>query len=404
MKMQDDKYCPKIAEDIEITVLFQKKGGSTYSMGSKLCDRYIQLSSDNKKAVELAIQYMDGKTTIKEISENMINLHQIKLDVQKLCEWIGKAGLLENPPEDVVLEKQEMDYLSITIKKWKLDKLCNLFSFLGKKHALKLLVGSIILNVIGIVLALMNWREFVTLKNYELNDSLFFGIGWMLVVFIVSIGLHELGHAIVGYHFGLKPKELVFALYIGTPMFYVKIPGIYTLEPKKRIYVWSVGVYVNLVIASICLILMQLMTGDARNLLLIGVTTNLSLLMANLSPLLPLDGYFILSTLLQRPNLRKGSFSQFKNWVLGKENKFQGLYIVYFLVSVSFYGAVIYCEAKKVFNIISYGISHHYKVVDYMYEFRIVGVIISIILLKKIVDVIASRLNDKKNSKVYGVN
>ena len=404
MKMQDEEYCPKIVDDVEITVLFEKKSGNLYSLGSNLCDRYIQLSEGNKRAVELAVNYMDGETTLNEIDKLMKDEHKIKIDIMKLCEWIGKAGLLENPPEDVKLEKQEMDYLSITIKKWKLDRLCNVFSFLGEKHGLKLLICSIMLIVTGMIIAVTNWREFITLKNYELNNSLFFGFGWMLVVFIVSIGLHELGHAIVGYHFGLKPKELVFALYIGTPMFYVKIPGIYTLKPKERIYVWSVGVYVNLVIASVCLILMQFADGNIRNLLLIGVTTNLSLVVANLSPLLPLDGYFILSTLLNKPNLRKGSFSQFKNWFLGRENKFEGLYIVYFLVSVSFYGTVIYYEIRKIIDIISYGIDNHYKVTDYMYEFRLVGVIVSIIILKKIVDIVASRISGKKNEKLYGIN
>lgn len=393
MKMQDKDYCPQILEDVEITVLFQNKNGSSYSMGSKSCDRYIQLNDGNKKAVEIAINHMDGKTTIEEIHESMINIYHLNLDVIKLCEWLGKAGLLKNPPEDVSLEKQEMDYLSITIKKWKLDRFFDVFSFLGEKHGLQLLLSSIVIILVGMTIALMNWREFITLKNYELNNSLFFGIGWMLVVFVVSIGLHEIGHAVVGYHFGLKPKELVFALYVGTPMFYVKIPGIYTLQPKKRVYVWSVGVYVNLVIASICMILMQLMDGDIKNLLLIGVTTNLSLVVANLSPLLPLDGYFILSTLLQKPNLRKGSFSQFKNWFLGRENRFEGLYIVYFLLSVSFYSLVIFCELRKIINIVSYGISHHYGAWDYMYEFRLVGVIISIIILKKIVDIVASHFN-----------
>ena len=64
MKMQDKDYCPQILEDVEITVLFQNKNGSSYSMGSKSCDRYIQLNDGNKKAVEIAINHMDGKTTM----------------------------------------------------------------------------------------------------------------------------------------------------------------------------------------------------------------------------------------------------------------------------------------------------------------------------------------------------
>ena len=92
MKMQDKDYCPQILEDVEITVLFQNKNGSSYSMGSKSCDRYIQLNDGNKKAVEIAINHMDGKTTIEEIHESMINIYHLNLDVIKLCEWLGKPG------------------------------------------------------------------------------------------------------------------------------------------------------------------------------------------------------------------------------------------------------------------------------------------------------------------------
>lgn len=401
MKMQDKDYCPRVVEGIEFTTLFQNKSGITYSMGSRLCDRYIQIGEANKEAIELVVRQMQGEKNISDIQEYMKREHHVKLNVTELCEWLGKAGLLVNPPEEVSIEKQEMDYLAVTIKKWKLDKFCNVFSFLSEKHGREIFIGSILLIFAGMITTLLHWREFITLKNYEVNGSLYLGFAFMVIIFVISIGCHELGHALMGYRFGLKPKELVFALYVGTPMFYVKIPGIYTLEPKKRVYVWSVGVYVNLVLAAICTIWMQLCTGDLRNLVMIGVTTNLSLVIANLSPLLPLDGYFILSTLLQKPNLRKGSFQQFKKWFLRRENRFEGLYIVYFLASVSFYGAVVICEARKVVSIISHGIACNYDIIDYLYEFRLVGIILSIIVLKKIVDVLASYICDHKKEKTY---
>lgn len=401
MRMQDKEYCPRVVEGIEFAILFQNKSGITYSMGSRLCDRYIQISEANKEAIELVVEQMQGEKNISEIQEHMVRERHMKLNVSELCEWLGKAGLLVNPPEEVSLEKQEMDYLAVTIKKWKLDRFCDVFSFLSEKHGRKILIASVFLILAGMITALLQWKEFVTLKNYEINGSLYFGFAFMVIVFVISIGCHELGHALVGYRFGLKPKELVFALYVGTPMFYVKIPGIYTLEPKKRVYVWSVGVYVNLVLAAICTIWMQFCTGDLKNLVMIGVTTNLSLVIANLSPLLPLDGYFILSTLLQKPNLRKGSFQQFKKWFLHRENRFEGLYIVYFLASVTFYGAVVICEARKVASIISHGIECHYGMMDYLYEFRLVGIILSIIILKKLLDVAASCICDKKKEKMY---
>ena len=55
----------------------------------------------------------------------------------------------------------------------------------------------------------------------------------MSVIFIISIGIHELAYAIVEYRYGLKPREIVFALYLGSPIFYVKVPGILGLSHMK---------------------------------------------------------------------------------------------------------------------------------------------------------------------------
>lgn len=404
MKMQDENYHPKLVEGIEITVLFDNKKEKIYSLGSKLYDRYIQLSEKNKDAIEVVASYMDGKKNISEISDILLSDYQTRIDVCTVCEWFCKAGLISNPPEDVKLEKQEMDYLSITIKKWKLDRFCGFFSLISEKCAKTILFISILLFIGGVVIVKDHWREFVYLKNYEISGSFVLGISWMILVFVLSIGLHELAHAVVGYHFGLKPKELVFALYVGSPMFYVKIPGIYTIAPKKRICVWIAGVYLNLMLASICLIIMTLANGIFRNLLMMGVTTNISLVLANLSPLLPLDGYFILSTLLQRPNLRKGSFYQFKKWAMRQDNSFGGLYIIYFLASVLFYISVFFIELKSLIHIIVYGATHNYGFKEYVYEFRLLLAILTIIILKKVVDIISRLFKNDKERKIIATS
>ncbi len=396
MKMWDKDYRPKMVDGIEVTILFNNKKNKTYSLGSKLCDKYIQLNEKNKDAISLVADYMNGENTVSEIHDFLLSDRHIKIDVYAVCEWFCKAGLVSNPPEDIKLEKQEMDYLATTIKKWNLNRLCGFFSLVGEKYAKALFCLSVMLLISGGILAIQHWREFIHLKNYEISGSFALGISWMILVFVLSVGLHELAHAVVGYHFGLKPKELVFALYIGSPIFYVKIPGIYTIAPKKRIYVWLAGVYLNSILASICLMLMQFSDGSLRNLLLIGVMTNVSLVFANLSPLLPLDGYFVLSTLLQRPNLRKGSFAQFKKWLKRQENSFEGLYIIYFLASVTFYLSVLVLEIKSIIHIIVYGVNHNYGPKEYAYEFRLIVAILVVIAIKKIVDIISKCFKTSK--------
>lgn len=55
----------------------------------------------------------------------------------------------------------------------------------------------------------------------------------------------------MGYKFGLRPSKIVFAIYLITPMVYLKISGIYSLKPKKTVGVWAAGVYCNLLVSAI---------------------------------------------------------------------------------------------------------------------------------------------------------
>mgnify|MGYP000027633116 FL=1 len=82
-------------------------------------------------------------------------------------------------------------------------------------------------------------------------------------------------------------------------------------------------------------------------LFLLSFYVNFVLIISNLFPLLPLDGYFILSTLMKKPNLRKQSFVDFKNMVLGKKVKFKAVYFIYFLLSI---GIMVYIFGSQVFN------------------------------------------------------
>lgn len=396
MKLQDKDFCPRIVCDIEYTVLFENNDNSLYCMGSKVQDRYIQLSDNNLEAVKKTVDLMNGTHRIKEIQDKMMKEYHIKINVLELCEWLAKAGLLKNPPEDVELEKQEMYYLSMTIKSFSLERCYGAFQWIGEKCWKKIVYMSICILLIGTIIGIYNWKDLVTLKSYEIHGSLLAGIIFMLSLFALSIGIHELAHAVVGYKCGLKPKEFVFALYVGTPMFYIKMPGIYTLTPKKRIAVWMAGIYSNIVIAAFCMILMSFANGILKTMLLIGCSTNFSLAVANLSPLLPLDGYFILSTMLKKPNLRKGSFQQFKNWVLRKNNSFSGLYVMYFLITIGFYIAFAVYEIECVVDIVKKGIVCGYTWVEYIFEFRIVAIVLAIIIMKKGLEVIMNIVNKKR--------
>lgn len=392
---------PIIVEDINVWTLFEKKDGNIYSMGSINEDRFIQLDENNKEAIKTATSYMDGTYSLQEIECIMLESHGYKLNTEQLYIWLCKAGLVSNPLDEYKVEKQEMDYLSITLKKVNLKKFYAGFQKFSDRLFTPVVCFCSTLILIGLILMILNMKEFFTLRNYMLGGSVGLGIIAMLGIFVLSIGVHEFAHAIVGYRYGLKPSSLVFALYVGTPMFYVKMPGIYTIEPKLRLRVWFAGIYCNMSMAALAGIFLQFTEGNLYKFLLLVCTTNISLVVANISPLLPLDGYFMLSTILKRPNLRKGSFKQFKQWALGKENSFHGLYTIYFLVSVGFYATVIIFELRWIVDIINKGRNMGYTFGEYLYEFRVILLILAVILGKKAIEVVSIYLKKRNKVRVH---
>ena len=68
--------------------------------------------------------------------------------------------------------------------------------------------------------------------------------------------------------------------------------------------VWAAGPYVNLVLAAVAALLRPHVAGNWQLVCDAGLLANLLLIGVNLYPFLPLDGYFMASTLLGVTNLR----------------------------------------------------------------------------------------------------
>lgn len=122
--------------------------------------------------------------------------------------------------------------------------------------------------------------------------------------------LHEFGHAFVCRHFGGEVHEMGLMLMVFTPIPYVNCTSAWAFRERwKRVWVGAAGVMVELFVASIAAIFWAA-TGPgtfnalAYNLILIA---SVSTLVFNVNPLLRFDGYYILSDLLEIPNLHTRS-------------------------------------------------------------------------------------------------
>ena len=118
--------------------------------------------------------------------------------------------------------------------------------------------------------------------------------------------LHELGHALACRHFGGECHEMGLLLLVFTPCLYCNVSDAWMIESKwKRAAIGAAGVCVELVLAGVCTFLWWFSEPGLFNALCFNVmlVCSVSTLLFNGNPLMRYDGYYVLSDLVEVPNL-----------------------------------------------------------------------------------------------------
>ena len=164
------------------------------------------------------------------------------------------------------------------------------------------------LAVVGVaaVLSMVHWKDL----SENLTDQLLLPHNLLLLalVFPVIKLLHELGHACATKAWGGEVHDMGVMLLVLMPVPYVDASASTAFrETSRRVVVGAAGMLVELFIASIALFLwLQAEPGMFRAVLYnVMVIAGVSTVIFNGNPLLRFDGYYILSDLLQIPNLRQ---------------------------------------------------------------------------------------------------
>lgn len=119
---------------------------------------------------------------------------------------------------------------------------------------------------------------------------------------VLSLLFHEFAHILVGLKYGLVPSKLGISLYMNiVPMYYIVTPGTYLASRWKRVKFYIAGVCANFIMFSFFLLFAVIFKED---IFYLTAFSNLQLILVNLVPFSLTDGYFLMSTVLKRINLR----------------------------------------------------------------------------------------------------
>jgi len=162
--------------------------------------------------------------------------------------------------------------------------------------------------VIGAVKVLIdNWSEVLNQMQGILAPGNLF---YLYIALIIIKSLHEIAHAVVCRRYGGEVHTLGVMLLVFTPLPYMDASSSWNFRSRwHRILVGSAGILMEIFIASLAVFAWANTGQGVLHSLLYNIMfiASISSFLFNANPLLRFDGYYILSDLLDIPNLHTKS-------------------------------------------------------------------------------------------------
>ena len=318
------RFRPKLADDIEIKRFSLRWGNDYVMVANPRAMLYYRLEPWEADMLPL----MDGTRTAGEIAVARLE-EEGDLDASSATELIQileVGGFLE--PIPVGFQEglaRALDPLTAAQRKIRTFMKTLSIEWTGADrfvrwwyrrilHPFYLPVGTAIGAVVAVA-GIITFLEIERSGRYALGSRsapveslILLGLGFVLTFF------HELGHASTIIHFGRRVKSAGFMIYFGSPSFFVEASDSLMLERRQRMTESFAGPFAELILAGASTLVLALFPDAAFAALLYKFALiNYFVIFLNLIPLLELDGYWILTDLIQVPNLRPRSLEFFQH-------------------------------------------------------------------------------------------
>ena len=170
-------------------------------------------------------------------------------------------------------------------------------------------------GILGLYLISREWGVYThsLVEQFTLEGLLGMGIA----VSIAKV-FHELGHGFAAKHFGCRVPSMGIAFLVLWPVLWTDTTDAWRLsERRQRLVIDTAGMAAEIAIAALASIAWAILPdGPTRSaMFVLSSSTWLLTLFVNVSPLMRFDGYYILSDLLDFPNLQERGFA-YTRWVL----------------------------------------------------------------------------------------
>ena len=169
-----------------------------------------------------------------------------------------------------------------------------------------------VIAVAGLALFTLTWFQ-GSAALFLTGGSYLLGAVVLLLLNVVALACHELGHALATKHAGREVPAAGFLVYFGIPSVFVDTTDVWMAGRRARILVTAAGPLTGLVLAGAMQVVGFAVPAVAPLAFKLAFVWYLNTLF-NLNPFLALDGYYLLMDWLEIPNLRARGVA----WVAGR--------------------------------------------------------------------------------------
>ncbi|HZJ15283.1 MAG TPA: efflux RND transporter periplasmic adaptor subunit [Chthoniobacteraceae bacterium] len=184
---------------------------------------------------------------------------------------------------------------------------------------------SIVLIVLAAIVFLRNYNHLAAALG---NLFSFQNVLLMWVTTFVIKSIHELGHGLTCKHFGGEVHEIGVMALVFTPYFFVNVSDSWVMPNRMhRMLVSAAGIYVELIFAAFATFFWAIVQPGLLKDFLFNIIfiASVSTIIFNANPLMRFDGYYIMTDLIEVPNLQAKSRAliqhQFNRLLFGSSNK-----------------------------------------------------------------------------------
>ena len=284
----------------------QYRGASWLIIADQDNEKYFRCSNHAEPFLNL----LDGSRSIEQAltqSNQANNRPLLKRDVILLMGNLKSAGLLESNetlPDNPTTNRWRNPFavkFSLINPDNMLQNTVHWFRPLFSPMALVFWVGVVL---VGLSIVMLNWQGLVEHGESRFADPK--NLLWYCLLYPVVKVMHEFAHAYATKVWGGAVREMGLTFLVFFPVPYVDSSAAHSFSSKyRRMAVCGSGIIAELFLVAIALLIWTntgpgLVRDLAFDIIIIG---GVSTLLFNANPLLRFDGYYLLSELIEIPNL-----------------------------------------------------------------------------------------------------